>query len=266
MIIRIEMNDNTYKFDSDSGIDISIPVRFDSKQFKAFRAEPAFVEFYNGDDFTVSIESGSGCNCPVFTFAAHLHGTHTECVGHISKQNHILQDTAKIPPYVFGQLITVKTVKADGCNETYDPDFEKNDFVITQKMLQQKITKKCDALIIRTTPNEHDKRTRNYDETPPAFFTNEAMQYILDIGIEHLLVDMPSVDRLNDEGKLSNHHIFWDVEQGSHDVPKPSHKTITEFIYVPERVKDGAYILSINPGNIRSDAAPSMPILYEIEE
>ena len=264
MIITAEIEGKSYKFDSQNPIDISMPIRFDNNQFKAFGASPAVSEYYSGDDFTVSVESGSGCNCPVFVFAAHLHGTHTECVGHISSQEHIFQDVIHEDIFIRSTLISVEPVTAANCDEKYIPDFEKNDIVITEKMLQQKITDNTDALVIRTLPNDTDKLTRNYDDALPPFFTNDAMQYICDLNVQHLLVDMPSVDRLQDEGRLSNHHIYWGVPQGSHDVPKPSPKTITEFIFASDDVKDGAYILNLNIGNIRSDAAPSKPTIYEI--
>lgn len=264
MIATIEINGNNTKIDLSKEIDISIPVRFDEQQFKAFGANAATSKYYGGDNFTISIESGAGCNCPVFTFSSHLHGTHTECVGHISKQDHIVQDVIQHAPYMSAQIITIEPSPALNCGENYTPDFNDGDMVITAKMLQQKLDENSDALIIRTAPNDADKLTRNYDEIPPAFFTNDAMQIITNSNIQHLLVDMPSVDRLQDDGCLSNHHIFWDVPQGSNDVPAPSSKSITEFIFIPDTVKDGAYILSLNIGNIRSDAAPSRPVLYEV--
>ena len=64
-----------------------------------------------------------------------------------------------------------------------------------------------DALIIRTLPNSSDKKQRDYIKNPSAFFL-EAMNYIVSLGVRHLLVDMPSVDRLFDDGILSAHNIF----------------------------------------------------------
>ena len=264
MIGAIEIGGKTYRIDFSKEIDISIPVSFDNNQFIAFGAEPASSRFYGGKDFTVSVESGTGCNCPVFTFSAHLHGTHTECVGHISKQDHIIQETALIPPFINVQLITVAPVPAKNCGESYKPEFDDNDMVITKVMLQQKFNKDCEALVIRTMPNSSDKLTRDYDKNSPPFFTNEAMDFIVEKNVQHLLVDMPSIDRLHDDGLLSNHHIFWNVEQGSHNVAEPSPKTITEFIYVPDTISDGNYVLNLNIGNIRSDATPSRPVLYEV--
>ena len=93
------------------------------------------------------------------------------------------------------------------------------------------------------------------------------MHKIAAVGIQHLLVDMPSIDLAFDEGKLVNHHFFWNVEQGSHDLngSTPSSKTITEMIYVPNDISDGRYLLQIQITNFMSDAAPSRPIIFPLE-
>ena len=90
--------------------------------------------------------------------------------------------------------------------------------------------------MIRTLPNDESKLTETYLEEIPPFFSTEAMEFIDEIGVKHLLVDLPSIDRIFDEGKLSNHRIFWNVEQGSFELKKDSfkNKTITELIYVSE--------------------------------
>ena len=53
-------------------------------------------------------------------------------------------------------------------------------------------------------------------QNPPAFFSIESMKYIVSLGIKHLLVDMPSVDRLFDDGILSAHNIFWETKRKSY--------------------------------------------------
>ncbi len=86
-------------------------------------------------------------------------------------------------------------------------------------------------------------------------------------GISHLLVDIPSVDRTFDEGKLWAHHIFWKVKQGSHDVNKKSHSlnTVTEMVYIPNIIEDGIYLLNIQIAPFVSDAAPSRPVIFKIK-
>ncbi|HRQ59896.1 MAG TPA: cyclase family protein [Alphaproteobacteria bacterium] len=264
MRATIQLKNETFVFDLKQEIDISIPVRFDNAQMKVFGADPATATS------AISIADGAGCNVPIFNFSAHTHGTHTECVGHISKQNHIVQDVVGHPAPMPALVISLTPALAQSSGESYDPPFAKTDMVLTRAALEAAL-KTYDpnaftALIIRTLPNDEGKKTRDYDTSHPPFFTHEAMEFITACGFTHLLLDMPSVDRLEDEGKLSNHRIFWGVAQGSHDVPAPSPKTITEFIFVPSGVKDGAYMLALNIGNIRSDAAPSRPVLYEMTQ
>ena len=122
-----------------------------------------------------------------------------------------------------------------------------------------------DALIIRTLPNTNHKKERDYMQNSSAFFTIEAMNYIVSLGIKHLLVDMPSVDRLFDDGILSAHNIFWETKDKAFNI-NTACKTITEMIFVPNEIKDGKYLLNLQIAPFSTDAAPSRPILYEINE
>jgi arylformamidase len=93
------------------------------------------------------------------------------------------------------------------------------------------------------------------------------MQFLASLHPDHLLVDMPSVDRLFDEGKLNNHHIFWALKAGSHDLATAAipRQTITEMIYVPDQVPDGKYLLNLQIAPFMSDAAPSRPVIYALK-
>ena len=86
-----------------------------------------------------------------------------------------------------------------------------------------------EGLIIRTLPNSKQKLSQNYMQITPPFFTIEAMQYIRDIGVKHLLVDVPSVDRLFDDGHLSCHNIFWNTKEKKYNSSTKNY-TITEMI------------------------------------
>ena len=102
-------------------------------------------------------------------------------------------------------------------------------------------------------------------ETKPPFFSIDAMEYIKDLGVKHLLVDTPSVDRLFDDGMLSAHNIFWETTDKEYN-PKTKNKTITEMIFVDNNISDGNYLLTIQIPAFVSDAAPSRPIIFEINE
>lgn len=265
--VTIRLGELDYLIDLDQSLDISIPVNFSDRQLQAFGAPKASATPFGSGDSVASVAAGAGYNCPVLTFSAHLHGTHTECVGHISAQSHTVQDVAGYPGLMPALLITVEPVPAIGCGENYMPAFDQADKVITQAALADAFARyphagSLEALVIRTLPNPESKQTST--ATPPPFFTNEGMRAVNQAGFEHVLLDTPSVDRLQDQGRLSNHHIFWGVQQGSNDVPEPSPKTITELIFVPDEISDGVYMLDLNIGNIRSDATPSRPVLYEM--
>ncbi len=126
-----------------------------------------------------------------------------------------------------------------------------------------------EGLIIRTLPNDDSKMSRRYMDDLPPFLSREAMEYIVKLGVKHLLLDIPSVDRAFDEGRLTAHHIYWNVEEGSHKIDPADHhslKTITEMAYIPAEIKDGHYLLNLQIAPFVSDASPSRPVLFSINK
>ena len=78
--------------------------------------------------------------------------------------------------------------------------------------------------------------------------------------MQHILVDTPSIDRCNDNGKLGNHHIFFKDKNRT-----ANSNTITELVYIPNKYKDGKYFLNLGISNFVLDAAPSRPILFSAD-
>jgi hypothetical protein len=134
------------------------------------------------------------------------------------------------------------------------------DWVVNEQSLEG-FDLKVEALIIRTKPNDHSKVQRQYSGTNFPYLTIGAMQRIVDAGVQHLLIDLPSVDREEDGGALEAHHLFWNVPA------EPNfQKTITELIYVPNEIADGTYLLNLQVSNFANDAAPSRPMLFDLAE
>jgi len=215
-------------------IDISIPVSFGKKQLVAFDGPPAKKHAYKAGSFIGDTRHGGSCNCEVYTFSPHLNGTHTECVGHITKERISVQSVG----LVMSTLVTVKPKKG---------------LINADMLMKANVT---EALIIRTLPNGKSKTTRNYSKTQPPYLTADAMRYIGSLGVQHLLVDFPSVDKV-DDAHLTAHHIFW--------AKNAKKKTITELIYVPDSAKDGSYLLNLQVAAFDADAAPSRPVLYRVK-
>ena len=243
--------------------DLSIPVSFEGSGLSAFGAPLPTRHAFAAEGFIGDVAQGGSCNCDVLQFIPHTSGTHTESIGHI------LSSPMPIPAMLEDSLIPATLITVTPVNqpaEHYMPALAPEDKVITRAALESVLSLKNnefhEALIIRTLPNSIQKQTMDYSQNPPPFFSTEAMEFILSLGVRHLLVDLPSIDRLQDEGRLSNHHRFW--ERVREDAPAPCPKTITELIYVADRIADGQYILNLQLAPLMVDAAPSRPLLYRI--
>lgn len=258
---KLVIDNLEYCFDLSAPIDISIPLIFNGSQPNAYGVEPATSTPCAAGELVGDTRQGGSCNFEQYTFIPHCNGTHTECVGHITNERISVRDSLR-DVFIEAELVTVTSVRAINSGDTYSTAFGEDDLLIEKKSLEDVGDAK--ALIVRTLPNDDSKLSREYIESVPPYFTTEAMQGILELGVEHLLVDLPSIDRLFDDGRLSNHRIFWDVDAGSFEpnLNTRRHSTITELVYVPNEVPDGRYLLNLQVAPFATDAAPSRPILF----
>ena len=271
MELNFKIEDLQYSINSNSYYDISIPLQFNGEQPNIYDVEKAWSRAYEKDGFVGDTRKGGGCNFEKISIITHCNGTHTECIGHLTHKRYAvlrqLKDTL-IP----ATLITVTPVAAAEHKDRYDPPKENEDRFISREILEDAMDKEKSgfnkALVIRTIPNEKSKLNRRYMENEPPYFSLEAMEFIVESGIEHLLVDIPSVDRTFDEGQLNTHHIFWNIKAGSHETTADAHfnKTITEMIFVPDELPDGNYLLNLQIGPFVADASPSRPLLYPLKK
>ena len=250
----------------ESFYDISIPLKFNGPQPNAFGVEPAASKACEYGDLVGDTRRGGSCNFEQVTFVPHCNSTHTECVGHITNERISIRECLT-DAFVTATLISTEPEHAAVSGESYAVPFGDEDVVITRRSLENANLQTCEALIIRTLPNDDRKLTRVYEETIAPYFTTEAMELIVSLGVQHLLVDLPSIDRMSDEGKLSNHRIFWNVEKESFETNAATrmNSTITELIYVPGEVSDGEYMLNLQIAPFESDASPSRPLLLTIK-
>jgi arylformamidase len=243
----IEYNSRKIEIDVSKPIDISIAIDVNKQNVNAWYLEEPkiFPEEVEGEN--ISVENGAVVNFNSIHFNPHSHITHTECVGHITKEVHSVNKNLKY--FIF--LAEVVTVV---------PESDDKDFFISEKQLKTALkNKKRDAIVIRTLPNLKDKKSMKYLNTNPPYLLEEAAIYLREKGIKHLLVDLPSVDKEKDGGALLAHNAFWNTA-GKIRI----NATITEFIFVPNEVEDGEYLLNLMIAPFENDATPSKPILYKI--
>ncbi len=240
-------NGHQYQIDFNQPLDISIPLKEGMETVNAFYAPLLQIEPVRAGDFVGDMDEGGLLNFKNVQFNPHGNGTHTECVGHISPDGYTLNQCLK-QFFFWAELVSI-----------YPQKMENGDRVITLLQIQEALNKKNPAaLIIRTMPNDDWKLRTNYSGANPPYLHHTATEYIVQQGIQHLLLDLPSVDREQDEGKLLSHKAFWQY---------PTHprlqSTITELIYISNTIKDGTYLLNLMITSLELDASPSKPILYK---
>lgn len=260
----------TWRIDLASGCAISTRLRFDGEHPRAFgipRAEAKVMEFAGR---IADTRRGGTFNASVVTINPHGNGTHTESAAHLVGDGPSVADAVPngLTPCV---VLSVEPVMLDSSNETYGGRSDPDDLVVTAAGLQsatswaQAPDDFFEAVVIRTLPNPRGKLTRNYSGTNPAYPTAEAMAWLKDRGVEHLLVDLPSLDREEDGGTLPNHRAFWSLAAPVDERRAPDRRTsVTEMIYVPDALRDGPYVLDLQVPDFALDASPSRPVLFEV--
>ena len=250
MIAEITHHGKRFRISLDDPIDLSLPLVENASGPRAWHVDPVRMEPVRSGDQVYTVAAGAPVNFRNIAFNPHGHGTHTESVGHITPE--ILPVGNLLQRYFFvAQLTSIRPLErrhADG----------RTDLVITLNHFREAIGEQVpEALVLRTLPNETSKCTRVWTGTNPPYIEAQACTWLRSIGVKHLLLDLPSVDRENDEGHLAAHHAFWDF-------PKTldTQRTITEMIFVPDSVRDGTFLLELQLPNFSNDAAPSRPVLY----
>jgi len=247
MLATIQYNSKKHQIDLSKPLDISIPLKASKKNVNAWYLDAPKIEPVELDGWTASVKQGASVNFNNIQFNPHAHGTHTECVGHITEKVHSINKNLK-QFFFFAEVITVAPEKLN------------DDFVISKKQLQFALgLKKRDAIVIRTLPNTTEKLSQQYSYTNPPYLLEDAAIYLREKGIKHLLIDLPSVDKENDNGELLAHNAFWNTKAKIR-----LDATITEFIFVPNTLEDGTYFLNLQIAPFENDATPSKPILYKI--
>lgn len=245
---------NDFNIDLSKPIDISLPLSNTDANPIAWYIEKPVIEPVTFENWVGKVSEGSATNFNNIFFNPHGHGTHTECLGHITNEFYSINQCLK-QFFFMAELVSIS------------PEDRNGDFVITKNQIENSLNGKTpEAIIIRTLPNISEKKSKNYSHTNPPYLLEKAAIYIREIGIKHLLIDLPSVDREEDAGKLLAHKAFWNVKNTTilnNDARLDC--TITELIFVNDSVSDGTYLLNLQIASFENDASPSKPILYAIQ-
>ncbi len=270
MKARIRAGTRECVVDLDRPVSLATEMSFTGQSPSHFGAPAARSHALLLPGFSGSIATGASCNCSTITLTPHCNGTHTECAGHLTLQP---LDAFRIVPLglVPALLLTVAPDSAACAGGTSMPPPRTHDRLITPRLLaaawsaQTRVLAPVRALVIRTLPNPQGKLERT--EGVPPYLSPEAALWIVERGIEHLIVDLPSIDRIEDAGRLAAHRVFFGLPAGARelDQARRAQCTITELAYVPDAAADGEYLLELQVPAICGDAVPSRPLLYTLE-
>jgi kynurenine formamidase len=251
MIVTFLFNQKNFKADLTQPIDISLPIKNGKNNPTCYWAEPVKFEVITAPNFIGSVKLGGSVNHQKVTLTPHGNGTHTECFGHISDDATATINACHKQFHCIAELISITPEETSS-----------HDFIIREEQVRKKITNQhIQALIIRTLPNTDVKGTKDYSGSNPPYIEANALRFLANQSIQHLLVDLPSVDREVDGGELSAHKAFWNF-------PSATRKecTITELVFIDNSIADGLYLLNLQTISLEIDASPSKPVLFKLKE
>lgn len=245
--------ENGKKIDLSKGLDISIPLSNSENNPRAWYVNPPRFEPVMENGWVGEVAQGGAVNFRDIFFNPHGHGTHTECLGHITQEIYSVNERIK-EYFFYCKVISVEAQEI--------PNGEEIDQVVKYADVKLALgNTEVDAVVLRTLPNTEAKKHKNYSSTNPPYLDTTIVDLFDELKVKHFLLDLPSVDRESDGGKLAFHHKFWNVPEN------PNHeRTITEMIFVDNNIEDGEYILNLQVAPFENDASPSRPVLYKIED
>ena len=209
------------------------------------------IETFVVHGFIGDVRQGGACNCDTVSLIPHGNGTHTECVGHISREPVYIKDVVR-EVMTYAKVVSISPQQS----------MTGGDMVIPLEEMRRALHDFTgDALIVRTLPNHSDKQCRSWSGTNPPYFEQGTGVVLREHGIKHLLCDVPSVDRESDGGVMAVHHEFWHYPES----PRLD-ATISEMVFIGDHIEDGDYLLHLAPLALESDAAPSTITLYRFED
>jgi kynurenine formamidase len=261
-----------WQVDLSSPVDLAIPLQFPGPQPRFFAERPVVAEPLRAGSYTGEVASGASCNCGVYTLAPHCHGTHTECVGHLTDDGTPVSGLTPVAP-ALALLVTVCAEPFGAAAGQSTGRHDEADLVLSLASLEGAAARWTNdpwtALVVRTLPNDPSKRGRTYaGDCPAPYFTPDAMRWVVAREVDSLVVDLPSLDRADDGGTLAAHRLFWGLPPGARDAREAQRgrALVTELAYVPQSAPDGLYLLELHVPAFGADAAPSRPVLYPVTE
>jgi len=109
--MKLYLNTQQY-FDTNQPFDLSIGLRNDESNPRAWYVDAPRFEPVRTEHYTGSIAEGGSVNFRDIFFNPHGHGTHTECLGHITETVYSINETLK-EYFLQARLVTIEPKEID---------------------------------------------------------------------------------------------------------------------------------------------------------
>lgn len=264
MIATVGEGAEALRFDLSQPIDLTTPVVPGGAQPDAFGLPRATATPFRAGTFVGDTRQGGPVNCAVLTVAPHGNGTHAESAAHVSHAAPPVDATVSIDHLV----ATIVTVPLRRLGDTPDAALaadRDDELVLARDDIDRAVARHGgfrDALVVR-----HDGRSalerRAWSELSPPYPTDDAMDLLAASSLRMLALDVPSVDRAVDAGRLRNHRVWWGLPGEGHDaVPLRPERLIVEMAALPDHLDDGVYLLGVAVPHIALDALPARVVVW----
>lgn len=202
---------------------------------------------------------GAAVNCDDAHLCIHSAGTHTECAAHISDQSFTIADVAPLQLLHALLLSCAPSFAEDGTAIIQATDLD----AAWQRAVAQAPSETIDAVILRTrAPDERPHH--HWSGTSPPFMSLDAIERLRSFGVLHLVCDLPSLDPEADGGALAAHRRFFGID--TEESVRQKQATVTELAWIPAHLQEGPGLLRLDVIEWPSDAAPSRPIFYPLND
>ena len=244
MLTTLTFRGQDYRADLATPVSLALPLKPDASSIRAWDAPPVEVAPVRVGDWVGEVRQGAPVNFVNVRVNPHGNGTHTETVGHIAPDWDYNTVLRLLPP---GHFVSI--LHDAGTNVCDD-----GDSVVDCSGLRQN-PPDAPGLIVRALGRDHEDA--NLSGTNPPYFRAEDLAFLADCGVQHLITDLPSVDREEDGGALAGHHAFWRYPNAVRHSA-----TITELARLNFDLAEGLYLTSLNALPLAADASPSHPLIY----
>ncbi|MFC1492316.1 cyclase family protein [candidate division KSB1 bacterium] len=227
-----------------------------------FISRPSRETYEVPGQFTGDVDRGGVCNVEIISSAAH-NTTHIETSAHVLSYGSDPVTVDEIPLENLSgllYLIDLTDIPAESGNAVKWIDIEKRLLQITLPVTMLAIKTQGSVL-----PEDYDFSGQDFIYMAPeaAKAVNEFR--IMDKKIDCLILDLPSIDRENDQGKLLAHRNYFGIPETGHTGTDTEKRALVELAYFAG-LDEGYYYAVITPPRFQTNAMTTGVTFWKLNE